>query len=174
MTSECEILACPDAHLRCILRHEDETTASYETQPLQVIGDGSAILTVMWDGTSIISVFINGHQLESLEDAGSRLCTVDTSGREHIGEGPLSFELPEATRSCNKWMDWRKHLYAAPKQHAKQDRRLLSEAEQANQLQEAIHTLHESIEAVQAGRQRYLPHVTALLRSLIFWPDHPC
>jgi hypothetical protein len=170
--TSCQVTAYPDGHLRCILKQGEETVGSYDTLPIEVIGDGPAIVIMMWDGPSI-SMYINGQILKSLQEAEAETFAVDTRDRERIGRGVFSFNNPEAKKRCKDWMDWRKQRYANPKQQAKKDRRLKSTAEQSKELQNAIVALSDLVGLVSTGKLHLLADIATRLRALVYWDDKP-
>jgi len=170
--TSCQVTAYPDGHLRWILKQDEETIGSYDTQPIKVTGDGFAVVTLIWDGPSI-SIYINGQILKSLQEADTETFVVDTKDRRRIGQGVHSFKHPEAKVHCSKWMDWRERRYAEPRQQAKKHRRLKSAAEQGAELLSATVALSELVRLVSMGKLHLLPDIATRLRALVYWSDNP-
>jgi hypothetical protein len=156
------LIAHPDGHLSLL------GPCRYSTQRINLSGTGFALITVVWKDAEV-GVYINGEPLKSLQTAASEVFEITL--RERRGEGPVSFEHPDAKANCKKWTDWRKARYANPKLQPKAQRRLKTDDEQIDELSETLKALEDLARAVQAGNLRFLEDVAGRLRSAVYWQE---
>lgn len=160
------IAATKDGRLRLLVQQGAEVVATFQSQPIRIIGGGYVLLNPSWRGNEI-TLRINGREISASTNAGEVPLVISTNDHP-VGVTP-SFEDPERASACAEWMTWRKRRFGTPKVAPKHKRRLKTLSEQLAELSRATRSLADLAAIVQQGRPHLIGHLATELRALVYW-----
>ncbi|MCW3053278.1 MAG: hypothetical protein JWN14_2448 [Chthonomonadales bacterium] len=154
----------PDGHLEVNISSHTEKDLHHETQPIRVLGTGRLRMFVLWQNFSV-NVEIERIALLSFQSSQD---TVVFETNDLGGSNLSAIGHPDELRNCENWIRWRQTHLSLPKA-ARANRRLKTDAEQMQELEDELASLKDDINAVRQGKRNRLSKIAASLRGLLYW-----
>jgi hypothetical protein len=138
--------------------------ASFISQPLGIVGNGFALLSISWSQAGI-ELRLNGSTV--LADA-PEVCRLSISTVDQPASSVLSINRPDALVACQKWINNRKAKFSSP---VLRRMRFKTNTEQATDLRNSILSIQHIRQQVSGGKLNFLGMLAGELRALLYWKD---